>query len=87
MANPPGGGTSTLQVGLYHAQGNGVSTQSPTWTTPISGHGQQSDICFPSYYQLQVLIYTAGWTGHAHTDTHTSVVFSLINTYVYGTHV
>ena len=27
-----------------HTQGNGVSTRSPTWTTPISGHGQQFDL-------------------------------------------
>jgi len=30
------GRASTPQVGLYHAQGDGVSTRSPNWTTPIS---------------------------------------------------
>ena len=44
LANPP-----EVLLGLYHAQGDDVGTQSPTWTTPISGHGQQFDICFPSY--------------------------------------
>ena len=50
---------STSQVMLNHAQGDGVGTQSPTWTTPISGHG---DICFPSYYQVPIDV-IAGWTG------------------------
>ena len=39
-AEPPGGG---LVPGLYRAQGDGVGIQSPTWTIPISGHGQQFD--------------------------------------------
>jgi len=71
------GKASTPQVGLYHAQGDCVGTQSPTWTTPISGHGQQCDICFPSYYQVPIDA-TAGWAAspvhthtHTHTDTHT----------------
>ena len=37
------------QVRLNHAQGDGVGTQGPTWTTPISGHGQQFDICFTQH--------------------------------------
>ena len=44
---------------LNHAQGDGVGTQGPTWTTPISGNGQQFDICFPSYYQVPIDV-TAG---------------------------
>ena len=32
------GRASTPQVGLYHAQDDGVGTQSPTWATPITGH-------------------------------------------------
>ena len=31
-------------------QGDIVGTESPTWTTPINGHGEQIKICFPSYY-------------------------------------
>jgi len=31
-----------------HAQGDGVGTQSLSWTIPISGHGQQFDIDFAS---------------------------------------
>ena len=46
-------------IGLNHAQGDGVGTQGPTRTTPISGHGQQFDICFPSYYQVPIDV-TAG---------------------------
>ena len=45
------------------SQGDGVGTRSPTWTTPISGHGQQFDICFPSYYQVPIDV-TAKWSGH-----------------------
>ena len=58
LANPPG----ILQVGLYHAQGDGVGTRHPTWTTPISRHGQQFDIYFPNYYQVPVDV-TAGWAA------------------------
>ena len=48
------GRVSAPQMGLYHALGNGVSTCSPTWTTPINGHGRQFDICFPSYFQVPI---------------------------------
>ena len=62
------------------SQGDGVGTQSPTWTTPISRHGQQFDICFPSYYQVPIDV-TAGWAAslvntkspfiqHKQTQTH-----------------
>jgi len=40
------GRAGTPQVGLYHAQGDGVGTKSPTWTTPISGH--DSNLTFAS---------------------------------------
>ena len=43
---------STLQVGLYHAHGDGMGTRSRTWTTPISGHGQHFDSCFPGNNQF-----------------------------------
>ena len=56
------GRASVQQVGLYHVQGDGMGTQSPTWITPISGHGQQFDICFPSYYQVPIDV-TAGWAA------------------------
>ena len=50
----------TPQVGLYNSQGNGVSAQSPTWTTPINGHGQQFDICFPSFHQVPLMLQLGG---------------------------
>ena len=53
------GRAGTPQVGLYHAQGDGVGTRSPTWTTPINGHGQQFDD-FSSYNQV-LTDATAGW--------------------------
>ena len=31
--------------GCTMSQGDGMGTQSPTWTTPIRRHGQQFDIC------------------------------------------
>ena len=58
------GRTSTPQVGLYHVQGDGVGTQSPTWTTPISGHGQQFDICFPSWHQTHTHLQRHGMHAH-----------------------
>jgi len=75
---------STPQVELYHAQSAVVGTQSPTWTIPISGQGQQFDVCFPSYYHVPIgwaasLVNTRspfiqlGWTdthSHTHTSTH-----------------
>ena len=56
------GRASTPEVGLYHDQGNGVGTWSPTWITPINGHGQQFDICFPGYYQVPIDV-TAEWAA------------------------
>ena len=56
------GRASTPQVGQYHAQGDGVGTWNPIWTTPISRHGQQFDICFPSYHQAPIDV-TAGWAA------------------------
>ena len=41
------GRASILQVGLFHVQGDGVGTQSPTWATPISGHDQDFEIWVP----------------------------------------
>jgi len=65
------------------SQGDGVGTLGPTWTTPISRHGQQFDICFPSYYQVPIDV-TAGWAAslvntthiHTHTHIHTKVVIA-----------
>jgi len=57
LANPRGG-----QVELCHVQGDGVGTRGPTWTTPISGHGQHFDIFFPSYYQVSIDV-IAGWAA------------------------
>ena len=44
------------------SQGDCVGTQNPIWTTPISRHGQQFDICFPSYHQAPIDV-TAGWAA------------------------
>jgi len=50
---------SIPQVGLYHAR---VMVWTPTCTTPISGHEQRFDICFPSHYQVPIDV-TAVWAG------------------------
>ena len=42
LTNPPGG--ELCRWGCTISHGDGVGTQSPTQTTPISRHGQQLDI-------------------------------------------
>ena len=45
---------------LFHALGDGAS---PTWTIPISGHGQQFEFASSvttSHYQVPIDV-TAGW--------------------------
>ena len=46
MANPPGVRASALQVGLYHAQGDGVGTQVPPG--PQSLVGMDNSLTFAS---------------------------------------
>jgi len=58
----------TLQVGLYHAQGDGVGTLNLSRATPISRHVQQFDICLPSYYEVPIDI-TAGWAASLDNTT------------------
>ena len=41
------------------SKGDGMGTQSPTWTIPISGHGQQFDIC----NNQEPIDVTAGWAA------------------------
>ena len=38
------------------SQDDSVGTISPTWTTPISRHGQQFDICLPNNYQVPLML-------------------------------
>ena len=61
LANLPGGGLVPCRWGCTMSQGDGVGTQSPTWTTPISEAWTAAHhICFPSYYQVPIDV-TAGW--------------------------
>jgi len=52
LANSPGGGLVPHRWGCAMSQYDGMDTQSPTWTRPISWHRQQFDICFPKNDQV-----------------------------------
>ena len=54
------GRASTLQMGCTMSLDDGVGTQSPTRSTPISETWTAVDICFPSYYQVPIDV-TARW--------------------------
>ena len=62
LANPPGGGLVPGRWGSTMYQGDGVGTQSLSWTTHIRAHGQQFEIRFASYYQVPIDV-TVGWAA------------------------
>jgi len=61
LANPPGGGLVPHGWGCSMPRVMVWAPEVPPGP-PISGHGQQFDISFPSYYQVPIDV-TPGWAA------------------------